>query len=472
MVESSDGGWRVAVVGSGPSGIYAVQALLARDEMGAVDVFESLPAPYGLLRYGVAPDHAKTKTVVRALAQVFDDPRVRFFGNVHIGSTITRAELLAHHDAIIYATGARYDRELGIPGEQLAGSVGAADFVAWYSGHPDVGQPAELSGNRSIVIVGAGNVALDVARISLQDRKVLEHTDMPREVVAEIASAPLDEVHLLVRRGPTQVKFSRVELAELLTLPDLRVLLYADPAEFDEQPELPKEARVNLKLFREALARQAAADAAGETAGRTLHVHFWTTAERIEGAAEVEGSGPGRPESDGGRDRVSAVRVVTRTPQGTTVAGEIPAQAVIRAIGYRGEPIPGLPFDEIACLVPNQAGAVSAPDSAGREFVTGWIKRGPTGVIGTNRGDAAETVATLAEALGGAHRERADRPDIADLIRERGAATVDWTQWHRIEEAEQALGDEHGAPTVKLVEREKLMEAAGHEQKLDSQNSE
>ncbi|OYO12278.1 hypothetical protein CGZ98_08895 [Enemella evansiae] len=450
---ASDRGWRVAVVGSGPSGIYAVQALLKRDEVTAVDVFESLPAPYGLLRYGVAPDHAKTKSVARALARAFDDPRVRFFGNVRVGTTITRQELLEHYDAIVYATGARYDRELGIPGEQLTGSVGAADFVAWYSGHPDVGQPADLSGNRSIVIIGAGNVALDVARISLQDRKILEHTDMPREVVAEIASAPLDEVHLLIRRGPAHVKFSRVELAELLTLPDLRVLLHVDPAEFAERDDLSKEAGVNLKLFREALARQAESDAAGEQPSRTLHVHFWTTPERIEG-----------------EHRVSAVRVVTRTPEGVTVEGEIPAQAAIRAIGYRGEPIGGLPFDEIACLVPNEAGAVAAPAEVGREFVTGWIKRGPTGVIGTNKGDAAETVDTLADALGRTPGVGGERPDIAELFGDRGITTVDWSQWRRIEEAEQALGDEHGAPTVKLVDREELLDAARQEQETGLRN--
>ncbi|NNG19989.1 FAD-dependent oxidoreductase [Naumannella sp. ID2617S] len=441
MVEQ---GWSVAVVGSGPSGLYAVQALLKQERVARIDVFESLPAPYGLLRYGVAPDHAKTKTISRALARAFDDDRVRFFGNVHVGRTVTREELLEHYDAIVYATGARYDRELGIPGEDLTGSVGAADFVAWYSGHPDVPQPADLTGNQSAVVIGAGNVALDVARICLQDRRILENTDMPRSVVEEIASAPLSEVHLLIRRGPEHVKFSRVELDELLTLPDLAVELHVDPAELAERTDLPREATINLKLFREALARGAEERAAGqESPTRSLHVHFWTTPIRIEGT-----------------DHVTGVEVVTRPPDGTVTEARIPTQAAIRAIGYRGEPVPGLPFDEAACLIPNEAGAVSAPAAEGREFVTGWIKRGPTGVIGTNRGDASETVQTLVERLGRTPQAES-RGDIAELLAERGATTVDWSEWNLIEEAEKALGSEHGAHTVKLAQRDELLQAAG-----------
>lgn len=439
-------GHHVAVIGAGPSGIYAVQALLRSDAVGRIDVLESLPAPYGLLRYGVAPDHPKTKTVSRALARVFDDPRVRFFGNVHVGRDVSRAELLTHFDAVVYATGARYDRDLGIPGEELAGSMGAAHFVAWYSGHPDVRKPAELDDTETLVVIGAGNVALDVARISLRPLDLLAGTDMPREVVAEFGDGRVTEVHLLCRRGPQHAKFTRVELAELLELPDTRIVLHASDDELAEHPDHPREVATNLRLFRAAKERRP--DPAVPT-HKTMHFHFWTVATRIEGTV-----------------RVTGVEIRTCPPSGEVTVAHLDAQAVIRAIGYRGDPIAGLPFDPDACLIPNEAGEV--PGTGGREFVTGWIKRGPTGVIGTNKGDAAETVATLlaqlADSSGSSVPGASTRPDIAALLAERGIEPVDWLQWLRIREAEEALGAEHGTPTVKLADRDEMLRAAFGEQ--------
>ncbi|MDO5681268.1 MAG: FAD-dependent oxidoreductase [Propionibacteriaceae bacterium] len=443
-------GHHIAVVGAGPSGIYAVQALLSSRAVERVDVLESLPAPYGLLRYGVAPDHPKTKTISRALARAFEDPRVRFFGNVHVGRDVTRADLLAHYDAVVYATGARYDRDLGIEGEELAGSMGAAHFVAWYTGHPDVLKPAELDGTTTLVVIGAGNVALDVSRISLQPLALLSGTDMPREVIDEFGDWAVCEVHLLARRGPEHVKFTRVELAELLTLPDTRVVIHASDAELAEHPDHPREVATNLRLFREAKERWA--DAAPEAMAKlkTMHFHFWTVATRIEGTEAVTG-----------------VDIETTRPGEEPVGAHIEAQAVIRAIGYRGEPIPGLPFDPDACRIPNDAGEVAGTD--GREYVTGWIKRGPTGVIGTNKGDAAETVATLLATLSDPARQRSlsapsTRPDLADALAEAAKEHVDWMQWQRIQEAENALGAEHGAKSIKLVDREEMLRAAFGEQ--------
>lgn len=438
-------GHHIAVVGAGPSGIYAVQALLRSESddpdaerVTRVDVLEFLPAPYGLLRYGVAPDHPKTKTVSRVLARAFDDPRVRFFGNVHVGRDVTREQLLAHYDAVIYATGARYDRDLGIPGEELAGSLGAAHFVAWYSGHPDVRRPHAGDGASTLVVVGAGNVALDVARISLQPRILLESTDMPRDVVETLAHGGLDAVHLLCRRGPEHVKFTRVELAELLELPSTRMVLHATDAELAESADHPREVATNLRLFREARKRWADPEL---PANQEMHFHFWTSPTAIEGT-----------------DSVAGVRIATARPGEVKIEDRLDARAVIRAIGYRGEPIPGLPFDRDRHLVPNEAGAVE--DTHGREYVTGWIKRGPTGVIGTNKGDAAETVDTLLSRL--AHRSAAadERPDIADLLAESGIQPVAWPQWHRISAAEDALGAAHGAPTIKLADREAMLNAA------------
>ncbi|WP_432560254.1 FAD-dependent oxidoreductase [Granulicoccus sp. GXG6511] len=439
-------GHHIAVVGAGPSGIYAVQALLSSESVARVDVLESLPAPYGLLRYGVAPDHPKTKTISRALARAFDDPRVRFFGNVHVGQDVTRADLLAHYDAIVYATGARYDRDLGIPGEELAGSLGAAHFVAWYTGHPDVLKPAELDGTATLVVVGAGNVALDVSRISLQPIKLLEGTDMPRDVVEEFGDGEVGEVHLLCRRGPENVKFTRVELAELLELPDTRIVIHATDDDLAADPDHPREVATNLRLFREAKARWDNVTAGATGARKTMHFHFWTVATHIQGT-----------------DQVTGVDTRTSPPGREPTEGHIEAQGVIRAIGYRGEPIPGLPFDPNACLIPNDAGAVSGTD--GREYVTGWIKRGPTGVIGTNKGDAAETVATLLATLADPAKHAAPggpstRPDISDALARAEMQPVDWTQWRRIQEAEDALGAEHGAATIKLAEREEMLRAA------------
>ncbi len=431
-------GLAIAVVGAGPSGIYAVQRLLRSEDVTRVDVLESLPAPYGLLRYGVAADHPKTKTVSRALARAFEDERVRFFGNVHVGRDITRDDLLEHFDAVIYATGARYDRDLGIPGEELAGSLGAAHFVAWYSGHPDVLKPADWHGTSTLVVVGAGNVALDVSRISLQPRTLLESTDMPREVVEEL-DHELTDVHLLCRRGPEHVKFTRVELAELLELPDVRIVLHTDPAALAEQDGHPREVATNLRLFREAYAHW---DGNNDHPRKTMHFHFWTIPQRIEGETSVTG-----------------VDVLTAPPGGPVTEGRIDAQAVIRAIGYRGEPIPGLPFDPDRCLIPNDEGEV--PGTDGREYVTGWIKRGPTGVIGTNKGDAAETAERLLanlEAAAGSGTPA--RPDLADKLDASGHLAVDWAQWDRIRAAEDALGAEHGAATVKLADREAMLRAA------------
>lgn len=427
--------YAIAVVGAGPSGIYAVQALLKSEAVERVDVLESLPAPYGLLRYGVAPDHPKTKTVSRALARAFEDPRVRFFGNVHVGRDVTREDLLEHYDAVIYATGARYDRDLGIPGEELAGSVGAAHFVAWYSGHPDVLKPNEWHGTSTLVVVGAGNVALDVARISLQPRALLERTDMPREVVDEL-DHELTDVHLLCRRGPEHVKFTRVELGELLELPDTRIVLHVDPAELAEHPDHPREVATNLRLFREAYATW---DGSDTPTRKTMQFHFWTCPTAIEGD-----------------DRVAAVNVRTAPPGGPATEGRIDAQAVIRAIGYRGEPIPGLPFDPDRCLIPNDLGEV--PGTDGREYVTGWIKRGPTGVIGTNKGDAAETAGRLLERISGTPPRA--RPDLADLLGRADHRAVTWTDWDRIREAEEALGAEHGASSIKLAARDEMLRAA------------
>lgn len=434
-------GHRIAVVGSGPSGLYAVQALLRAEEVEQVDVLESLPAPYGLLRYGVAPDHPKTKRVARALDRVFDDPRVRFLGNIHVGRELSRADLLDHFDAIVYATGARYDRDLGIPGEQLAGSIGAAQFVAWYSGHPDEPRPAEWEGAHSLVVVGAGNVALDVSRISLQPHPVLAGTDIPREVLAELHEGSVTEVHLLCRRGPEHAKFSRVELGELLTLPDTRIVLHAEDEWLTDRPGLSREVLTNLKLF-----RQAKVVDYGDAA-KTMYFHFWTIPTEIDG-------------TDSSDDEVSGVRIRTAPPGGPVIEDRIEAQAIIRAIGYRGEPIPGLPFDVERRLIPNDQGAVPGTDE--REYVTGWIKRGPTGVIGTNKGDAAETVGQLLSALA-AKPESPERPDVTEVLAERGVDVVTWEDWHRIRAAEEALGAEHGTATVKLVGRDALLHAAFNE---------
>jgi ferredoxin--NADP+ reductase len=434
---------RVAVIGSGPSGIYAAESLLrARPDAVAVDVYDRLPAPFGLVRYGVAPDHLKIKSITRALAKTLAHPAVRFLGDVEIGVAPTVEQLRAHYDAVVYAFGAARDRRLEVPGEDLHGSLSAVEFVSWYSGHPDAELDAALLSARSAVVIGAGNVALDVARVLAKDPADLRPTDLPAHVLTVLEASTVRDVHLLARRGPAQVKFTTKELRELGEIDGLDVLV--DPADLELDP-VSEQACSDREVARnvEALRAYAAAPATG--AVRRLHLHFWLAPTALLGGEHVTGV-----RAD--RTRLTSAGTLERTGESI----DLDTQLVLRSVGYRGAAIPGVPLDERAGVVPNEVGRVLRAGAVSPgEYVVGWIKRGPTGVIGTNRSDAAETVAALlADLPDGTGRADGDPPGLDRAL------VVDWDGWLAIDAAEEAAGAQDGRGRVKLAAWEELRTAA------------
>ncbi|WP_415953011.1 FAD-dependent oxidoreductase [Streptomyces sp. KLOTTS4A1] len=461
----------VAVVGSGPSGVYTAQSLGRQDRVPVlVDVLDRLPCPYGLVRYGVAPDHEKIKSLQNSLRVVLQDPRVRFLGAVEVGpGGITPSELLRLYDAVVYCVGAATDRRLGVPGEDLPGSWSATEFVSWYSGHPDAQWNGALSAD-SAVVIGVGNVAVDVTRILARGAGELTGTDIPAAALASLEASRVRDVHMVGRRGPSQAKFTTKELRELGSLADADVIV--DPVELALDPQfldpsgLPAVNRRNVEALRAfATTGRAAQGPAGrpgpdrEPPGgrgtgnprrRRIHLRFFL--RPVELLAE-----------DG---RVGSVRFERTLPDGRGVTGtgvyeEIAAELVLRSVGYRGKALDGLPFDERTGTVPHAAGRVlrGAAPSPG-EYVAGWIKRGPTGVIGTNRPCAKETVTSLLEDAPGLV-PLTERQDPLEGLRAAGLRPVEWAGWQSIERAEAALGASLGRGPVKIGDWEGLFAAAG-----------
>ncbi len=429
--------FRVAIVGAGPSGLFAAQFLSARDDV-AVDIFDRLPTPYGLLRYGVAPDHTSIKAVAHALARVFDAPAVRFLGMVHFGRDVTREELLTGYDAVIYAVGASEDLRMRVPGEDAVGSRSAREFVAWYSGHPDA-EPQSLDGVRQAVAVGVGNVAVDVARILVKEPLALAVTDMPEDVLGELRRARLTDVWVVGRRGPQHASFTTTELRELCRTPGVAVSV--DPEAFDDIDDdtLDRRTRANVAVLREASETQV-------TAPRMrLHFLFWRR--------PVELCGDPIRELVLERTRLDDGRVV-----GTGETETLEVELALRAIGYRAVRLPGVAFDEKLGVIPSEHGRVlNGSRVAPREYVVGWIKRGPIGVIGTNKSDARETVehvlADLAE-LG----PRADRVDLVDALAARGFVPSSYDDWRRIEAAEANRGASYARERMKIEAWHELLD--------------
>ena len=443
---------RVAVVGAGPAGIYAADALTRQEDVPvAVDLIDRLPTPFGLVRHGIAPDHPKMRAIRDTLRRTLDDPLVRFVGNVEIGQDISLAELRTHVDAVIYTYGAALDRHLGIDGEDLPGSLAATDLVAWYTGHPDADRArveAALTDVRSVVVVGVGNVALDVARVLARTPAELEPTDMPQHVLDALAATAVEDITVLGRRGPAQASFTTQELRELDELENATVLV--DAADLDLDPGAEERAAADRNVTRNLAVLRGWADHVPEPGRTRLRLRFFARPVRLLGQDRVTGVEVER----------TAVDADGRA-MGTGEVNLLPADLVVRSVGYFGRPLPGLPVDERTGTVPHEAGRVLRDGKASPgEYVAGWIKRGPTGVVGTNKHDARETVAALlSDATDGT---LATGGPIGDLVAElvaRGAEPVLIDDWRAIDAAEVALGATHGRARTTLHEREALMAA-------------
>jgi ferredoxin/flavodoxin---NADP+ reductase len=445
--------YHVAIVGSGPSGFFAAASLLkaadaSEDIDVAVDMLEMLPTPWGLVRSGVAPDHPKIKSISKQFEKTAEDPRFRFFGNVVLGEHIESNELAEHYDAVIYAVGAQSDRALNIPGEDLPGSIAAVDFVGWYNAHPNFEQATpDLSGARAVVI-GNGNVALDVARILITDPDVLATTDIADHALDSLRPRGVEEVVIIGRRGPLQTAFTTLELRELADLEGVDVIV--DPAQLEgitdeDAAAVGKVCKQNINALRGYAGREP------RPGHRRMVFRFLTSPIEIKGDDRVESIVLGRNElvtDEGGR--VAA--------KDTGEREELPAQLVVRSVGYRGVPTPGLPFDDKSATIPNTGGRV---EGSRNEYVVGWIKRGPTGVIGTNKKDSQDTVDTLMDDLAGADG-LADFPDdhadkLADWLASRQPKLVTSAHWEIIDRFERAAGEPHGRPRVKLPNLAELL---------------
>jgi NADPH-dependent glutamate synthase beta subunit-like oxidoreductase len=443
---------RVAVVGAGPAGIYAADALTRQDDVPvAVDLLDRLPTPFGLVRHGIAPDHPKMRAIRDTLHRSLDDPLVRFVGNVDVGVDISLEELRRHVDAVVYTYGASLDRRLGIDGEELTGSLAATELVAWYTGHPDADRAhveAALAGVRSVVVVGVGNVALDVARVLSRTPDELESTDMPQHVLDVLAAVPVEEVTVLGRRGPAQATFTTQELRELDGLAEATVLV--DPADLELDPAGEEHAAADRNVSRNLAVLRGWADHAPAPGRVRLRLRFFRRPVRLFGADRVTGVEVER----------TAVDADGRA-MGTGELEVIPADLVVRSVGYRGCPLPGLPVDERSGTVPNDTGRVlrDGRPSPG-EYVAGWIKRGPSGVVGHNKHDARETIAALlADAADGVLVPSGPVDDLVDTLVARGLEPVLLDDWRAIDAAEMALGATRGRARTTLHERESLMAA-------------
>ena len=443
---------RVAVVGAGPAGIYAADALTRQDAVPvAVDLIDRLPTPFGLVRHGIAPDHPKMRAIRDTLHRFLDHPMVRFVGNVDVGADISLEELRRHVDAVIYTYGAALDRQLGIEGELLPGSLAATDLVAWYTGHPDADRArveAALAGVRSVVVIGVGNVALDVARVLSRTSEELQPTDMPQHVLDVLDAAPVEEVTVLGRRGPAQATFTTQELRELDGLADATVLV--DPADLELDPVAEAQAATDRVVSRNLAVLRGWTDHTATASRVRLRLRFFRRPVRLLGTDRVTGVEVERTVVDGDGRAL-----------GTGELEVLPADLVVRSVGYRGLPLPGLPLDDRSGTVPNDAGRVVREGrvSSG-EYVAGWIKRGPSGVVGTNKHDARETVAALlADVTEGSLGSAGPVGDLVAELVDRGVEPVLLDDWRAIDAAETALGASRGRARTTLHERESLLAA-------------
>ena len=446
---------RVAIIGAGPSGFYAAGALLQqKDVVVAIDLFDRLPTPYGLVRYGVAPDHQKIKAVTKLYERIASQPRFRFFGNIQFGRDLTLADLHCHYDQILYAVGTEADRHLNIPGESLCGSLSATEFVAWYNGHPDfVDLRVDLS-RETAVVVGVGNVAMDVTRILAKSVDELKGTDIADYALDQLATSQVRNIYVLARRGPAQVKFTPAEIKELGELAEADIVI--DPSELELDPVSAAEIANDSEARKNIEHLQTYATRSLTSKPRRIHFRFLVSPVEILG-------------TDG---RVTAVRIEknrlladaagTLNAQGTGQFETLPAGLLLRSVGYKGTPLADVPYEPRTGTIPNEQGRVKNPATATvvpGEYVVGWAKRGPQGVIGTNRPDAAETVKLMLEDV--PVLTPAPEPDpaaIDRLLAARNLPFVTIEDWRTIDKIEVTKGNAQGKPRVKFTRVQEILD--------------
>jgi ferredoxin--NADP+ reductase len=451
---------RVAIVGSGPAGFYAAGQLLKDKERTVqVDIFDRLPTPWGLVRAGVAPDHPNIKAVSRVYEKTAQHPEFRFYGNVEYGRDVRYEDLSSRYHAVVYAVGAQTDKRMGIPGEDLPGSWAATEFVAWYNAHPDYRElEFDLSAERAVVI-GNGNVAMDVTRMLASDPEELAKTDVADHSLPALRRSKVKEVVVLGRRGPAQAAFTNPELLELRDMTGADVVVDQEDCRLDPHSAATIEGEGNITARRNVEILTEYASCKPEGKDRRITLRFLVSPVEIVGDERVEGIRIVRNELR--RDEEGALR-----PRPTDQEEVIPCGLVFRSIGYRGVPLPGLPFDEGRCILPNEAGRVLDPESGEPirgQYAVGWIKRGPTGIIGTNKKDAQETVAAVFEDLEQGRLPEpadADRESLEELLSERAPEHITYAGWEAIDRAEREAGEPQGRPRVKLAALEELLEAA------------
>lgn len=440
---------RLAIIGAGPAGIYAADLILKaeRDFEVSIDLFDHLPAPYGLVRYGVAPDHPRIKGIINALHEVLDRGDIRFFGNVRYGQDIDLEDLKKHYNAVIFATGAIKDAPLAIPGIDLDGSYGAADFVNWYDAHPDVARSWPLNA-KEVAVIGNGNVALDVARMMAKRPDDLLATDIPDHVYQGLRDSPVTDVHVFGRRGPAQVKFSPLELREALHIDGVQAIVYDEDFQYDQGSQDAIDSNNQIRVMVKTLEQLRANPQ--EPQDRRLHLHFFASPVEVVGQdGKVAGLTIEKTKLDGSGGVVAT---------GETTS--FPIQAIYRAVGYFGSPVDKIPFNAKSGVIPNEAGRVIDEDGQNIQgvYCTGWIKRGPVGLIGHTKADAIETIGNVLQ-----DRDRWWQPELAgehqiiETLESRNIDFVDWAKWLKINSKEKAIGEALGRERMKLFDREEIL---------------
>ena len=441
---------RLAIIGAGPAGIYAADLILKaeRDFEVSIDLFDHLPAPYGLVRYGVAPDHPRIKGIINALHEVLDRGDIRFFGNVRYGQDLDLEDLKKHYNAVIFATGAIKDAALAIPGIDLDGSYGAADFVNWYDAHPDVARTWPLNA-KEVAVIGNGNVALDVARMLVKRPDDLLVTDIPDHVYQGLRNSPVTDVHVFGRRGPAQVKFSPLELREALHIEGVQSIVYDEDFQYDQGSQDAIASNNQIRVMVKTL--EQLRENPQEPQERRLHLHFFASPVEVIG-------------QDGKVASLTIEKTKLDGSGGVVTTGEktsFPIQSIYRAVGYLGSPVDKIPFDAKYGVIPNEAGRVIGEDGKNLQgvYCTGWIKRGPVGLIGHTKADAIETIGNVLQ-----DRDRWWQPEFAgenqiiETLESRSVDFMDWAKWLKVNSKEKAIGEALGRERMKLFDRDEILE--------------